>query len=86
VIGPIHVIDTICLIFYNNFIGGNELPPLPFLIMESLVHVLFQHQDGTVEHVYSTPDLEAAEDYVDLKNDQLAELGLPGCWATSEGR
>lgn len=22
------MIDTICLIFYNNFIGGNELPPL----------------------------------------------------------
>lgn len=27
-IGLIQMIDTICLIFYNNFIGGNELPPL----------------------------------------------------------
>jgi len=51
-----------------------------------LVHVLFQHQDGTVELVYSTYDLEAAEEYVDMKNDELAERGLPGCWATSEGR
>lgn len=51
-----------------------------------LVHVLFQHQDGTVELKYSTYDLEAAEDYVDMKNDEMAMAGLPGCWATSEGR
>lgn len=51
-----------------------------------LVHVLFQHQDGTVELMYSTYDLEAAENYVDMKNDEMYAVGLPGCWTTSEGR
>lgn len=53
---------------------------------EALVHILFQHQDGTVELVYSTTNLEMTEEYVDIKNDQMAEVGLPGMWCTSEGR
>lgn len=55
--------------------------------METLVQVLFQNPDTfEVEVVWETTDVQAADDYADMMNDKLAERGLPGCYATTEGR
>ena len=58
-----------------------------------LVQILRQieMEDGSVEVelLYETDDLDAAEDYCDIKNDDLAAGGIPTrvCfYFTSEGR
>jgi len=53
-IGLIQMIDTIGLIFYNNFIGGNELP------------LLLQMQFWTPERCKTIPTMQLMENSLEI--------------------
>ena len=51
--------------------------------MDSQIQILFRHQNGITELVHITNDIGEAEDFVSMKNNELAAHGFLGCWFTS---